>query len=135
MGCSYKTIFVFLMPLMTLFSVVSCNEKDTVVSNSNNQSVSSSFSSSESSVDPSSSKAIFNVTFLNYDGSTLYSTSVEEGDTAIYLGETPVKPSNEEFTYEFIGWDSSLEDIRNDLTTTAQFESKPVSSWGPIHWD
>lgn len=57
------------------------------------------------------------VLFLNYDGKELYKTMVKEGETAIYEGSVPKKPNE-----EFIGWNKSLKNIRDNLIVTAVFE-------------
>lgn len=80
---------------------------------------------------PSSSDTSYNsisiqercyVTFVNYDASVLFYTSVEYGGTAVYQGDTPSRPSSEQYNYKFIGWDTSLTNITSDLTVIAQFE-------------
>lgn len=63
----------------------------------------------------------FNVVFKNYDDSILYSTSVVKNETAVYGGETPTKPSDEQYQYVFDGWDKSLENIEADTTFVAQY--------------
>ena len=88
-----------------------------------------------SSIDSDTSyKAVFNllniytVTFKNYDGSVLSTSKVVEGDTAIYTGSTPYKPSsqsgNNKYTYTFSGWDKNLNNVKSSFTTTAQFSSE-----------
>ena len=44
------------------------------------------------------------VTFVNYDGSTLYSVVVDHNGIPSYEGETPVRAEDDEFIYEFNGW-------------------------------
>ena len=88
-----------------------------------------------SSIDKDMSyKAVFNllniytITFKNYDGSVLSTSKVIEGDTAIYTGSTPSKPSsqsgNYKYTYTFSGWDKNLNNVKSSFTTTAQFSSE-----------
>lgn len=57
------------------------------------------------------------VIFLNYNGAELYRTVVHEGETAVYEGEKPLKPNE-----EFIGWNKTLTNIRDNLIVTAMFE-------------
>ena len=72
-------------------------------------------------VDPE--KETFDVIFQNYDGSVLYQTKVNEGQTAVYIGATPVKPSDERYDYVFDGWDKGLADIKENTVLTATFRS------------
>ena len=61
-------------------------------------------------------------TFNNYDGTQLEQyTNVVSGTTPTYDGTTPTKPSTNEHTYTFNGWDPALDDITSNTTYTAQF--------------
>ena len=44
---------------------------------------------------------VYHVTFLNYDNSLLYEVDVIKRHEAVYGGETPTKPEDDEFTYEY----------------------------------
>ena len=77
----------------------------------------------------------YHVKFVNYDDSVLYETEVREGREAIYSGDTPTKPEDDEFTYLFDGWDKNLSSINSDLTTKAKYKYKAKENWGPIIWD
>ncbi len=108
-------------------------------SSSEEQSSSSESSSSEqqsSSEKQSSSEegTYYHVTFINYDDSVLYEVDVLEGQEAIYNGETPIKPEDDEFTYEFTGWDQVLTNIFSDLTVKAEYSYTAKENWGSIIW-
>ncbi len=45
------------------------------------------------------------------------------GDTPVYTGETPSRPSTVQYTYTFIGWDSEIVAVDESKTYTAQFSS------------
>ncbi|MCR5079371.1 MAG: leucine-rich repeat domain-containing protein [Bacilli bacterium] len=70
-----------------------------------------------------SSRAVefFEVNFLNYDGATLYSTVVKEGEDAIYKGEEPTRPAGEGCTYVFVGWNKDTTNIRAQTDFVAVF--------------
>ena len=63
-------------------------------------------------------KAIYTVTFVDYDGSELSVQRVQEGNDA-HLPEEPEREG-----YNFIGWDKDVKNIQSDLTITAQYERK-----------
>lgn len=71
----------------------------------------------------STSAPQFTVTFKNYDGSVLGTSTVDIGTTAVYTGDTPTKPEDEKYTYTFSGWDRSLDNVTKDFYTVAQFDS------------
>jgi len=58
----------------------------------------------------------YSVKFLDHDGKLLKEEKVEVGQSAT----APKNPSRE--GYKFIGWNTSLTNIRNNLTITAQYE-------------
>lgn len=65
--------------------------------------------------------AQYTVTFLNEDGTRLYQTTVSEGETAVYGGETPALPATAQYEYTFAGWDGALENITGDVTVKATY--------------
>jgi len=50
------------------------------------------------------SPTTYSVTFLDHDGSTLYTASVEEGKTITFGEEDPTKASDDFGVYTFVGW-------------------------------
>ena len=71
--------------------------------------------------------ATYDVTFLNYDDSVLYKTSLPLGSTPKYLGSVPTKASTESgdvrTDWEFAGWDKELAPVTGDTIYKAQFNS------------
>ena len=71
---------------------------------------------------------IHRATFLNYDGSLLYETDVNEGEVVVYEGDTPLKRSSDKMDYTFSGWDNDPEaGIKVDTTFVAQFKETPIN--------
>lgn len=65
------------------------------------------------------------VNFNNYDGTLLQRVNVEYGQTAVYSGSIPIRPTDDEhIEYVFDGWDKYLGDapIICDTTFVAQFK-------------
>jgi len=79
---------------------------------------SSSISSSSSSSQP---PVQYTITFKNYDNSVLSTQTVTQGNTAVYTGPNPTRPSSEQYTYTFTGWDKTLTNITSSFSTTAQY--------------
>ena len=111
--------------------VSSSSEQSSLPSSSSEQEPSSNPDSSSSWVTP---EGYYHVIFLNYDETLLYEVDVLEGNEAQYLGETPIKPEDDEFTYEFSGWDKDLTNIQSDVTATAQYTYIAKENWGSIIW-
>ncbi len=68
-----------------------------------------------------------NVTFKNYDGAILSTTTVNFGETPSYEGEAPTRPSETDgsstIEWTFERWDKDLGPIYEDTTYTAIFNS------------
>lgn len=63
------------------------------------------------------------VKFVGADGSVLKSEYVSVGGTATAPTETPTKPSDVQYDYEFSGWDKSLSGIEEACEINAVFQS------------
>lgn len=158
-GTIVKKNLLVILSSFAIFSLISCNEpkhidngssshpilittsKDDASSKdpvSSNDPISSSEDVVSASSDVSSSseevETYYHVVFVNYDESVLYEVDVLKGEEALYSGETPIKEEDDEFTYEFIGWDKELTDIQSNTTFIAQFKAVAKEGWGPIHW-
>ena len=70
----------------------------------------------------------FTVTFVNYDDTVLFVDEVNEGATAVYEGETPTRPDDDEYTYTFSGWDKTLTNVQSSFTTKATYTSTPIDT-------
>ncbi len=67
----------------------------------------------------------YTITWLNYDGSTLYNTTSYWGETPAYsiYNETPTYTDAENRKYQFIGWSPEIHKVNNDENVyTAQYE-------------
>ena len=70
----------------------------------------------------------YTVTWKNWDGSVLYTETYSYGSTPKYYNknaqvkDAPTRPSDNEHSYYFIGWDSTLSAVVGDVTYIAQYE-------------
>ena len=65
----------------------------------------------------------YTITFKNYNGWTLQTTSVTYGEMPVYTGATPEKQRDQQYTYVFAGWSPELSVAEEDVTYTAVFEA------------
>lgn len=132
-----KKNLLVILSSFAIFSLISCSEPK-YIDNGSSDPISGSENVVIASSDVSSSsienETYYHVVFVNYDESVLYEVDVLKGSEALYSGEAPTKEEDDEFTYEFIGWDKELTDIQSNTTFTAQFKAVAKENWGPIHW-
>jgi hypothetical protein len=74
----------------------------------------------------SSSVAIYNVTYLDWDATTLSTIKVNQGAKAVYPLATPTRSKTVQYTYTFTGWDKEAElaSVTADVVTTAVYDVK-----------
>lgn len=70
--------------------------------------------------------ATCDVTFLNYDDTVLYKTTVPRGSKPEYVGSVPAKAFTESgdvrTNWEFTGWDKEITAVTSDIVYKAQFK-------------
>ena len=67
--------------------------------------------------------ATFVVTWRNADGTVLDEQDYASGVTPVYGGEPPTMPSTDEFDYEFVGWNSDVVAVTQDVEYTATYRN------------
>ena len=65
----------------------------------------------------------YTVTWKNWDGSVLATSTVLSGNTPVYPGSTPTRPSTAQYTYTFSGWSPIPGPISENKIYTAQFST------------
>lgn len=65
------------------------------------------------------------VLWNNYDGTNLETDYYNFYDMPTYDGPTPVRPEDDLYTYEFIGWDKEIVRVTKNEIYTAQYKAIP----------
>ena len=65
----------------------------------------------------------YTVKWNNYDNTNLETDYCTYNQMPTYDSATPVRPADEEYTYEFIGWDKEVVRVTGDAIYTAQFKA------------
>jgi predicted outer membrane repeat protein len=63
----------------------------------------------------------YTITWKNYDGNILETTTAAYGDIPIYDGKVPTRPDSEAETFTFQGWSPDLQFVSGDAEYTATF--------------
>lgn len=66
----------------------------------------------------------YEIKFINYDGTPLYTTKVNYGETPVYGSTTPTKAEDAQYKYIFSGWTPKITSVTGTAVYKAQFESK-----------
>jgi hypothetical protein len=82
----------------------------------------------------STGNAKYTVQFCNYDGTALWSTTVNQGNSATYGGSTPTRATDNAYEYEFNTWVTSqngtaladLTNIQSNKTVYASYSTTPI---------
>ena len=71
-------------------------------------------------------KNVYQVTWVNADGSELNKDSLEYGEMPEYNGETPIKDSTAVYAFFFAGWAPDITSVTGDATYTAKYDSTKI---------
>ena len=67
-------------------------------------------------------RAAYDITWLNYNGSTNATSLTPYNTIPEFEGETPAKPSTVQYAYTFAGWTPELEPATRNIAYTAMFD-------------
>ena len=63
----------------------------------------------------------YTIRFLNYDGTVLQSSEMEEGSMPVYKGTKPTREPSDNITYIFTGWSPAITLVSKDADYIAQY--------------
>jgi len=67
----------------------------------------------------------FAARYVDWDGSEIYYRDYNEGDVPAYVGDTPQRPEDDCYTYEFTGWVGDISEDANVLQYRAEYAATP----------
>ena len=70
-------------------------------------------------------KGAYSVKYLNYDGTVLFENDYNEDGVPAYVGETPTRPDDKYYLYEFKGWRGVVSDTPNVICYVADYRLIP----------
>ncbi len=78
----------------------------------------------------------YDVIFKDWDGRVLQNDPFSYGEKPVYSGELPTREADEDYTYEFAGWDPEINEntvVTGDMEFTAKYSAtdiyKPFTGW------
>ena len=66
------------------------------------------------------------ITFKDYDGTVLQTSSVKNGDTPSYNKSNPTRDNDDNYSYIFSGWQPTLTKVSEDAVYTATYTSQSL---------
>ena len=123
-----KVLFAF-VSLMLLFVFVfvltSCNKSTEPTDNSGTTDVTP--TNPDNPDNPGTDDNVFyTITFKDYDGTVLQTSSVKKGETPAYNKSNPSRENDDNYSYTFSGWQPTLTKVSEDAIYTATYTSQPL---------
>lgn len=75
------------------------------------------------------SSTSYTIRWLNYDGTVLETDTVTGGTVPTFNGNTPTKPDDANYGYEFVGWSPTPYNADSDQDYTAQFTTTSLTTY------
>ena len=73
--------------------------------------------------------SFYSVSYINYDGSVLYETSVKEGESVTYPYSNPTREKDDRYTYKFKGFDKEATNVKSDLEINAVYTRTAIPTY------
>ena len=141
-----KKVISFISVLVTcfafLFVITSCDNSNSNTDNDKQETVAPVEPESSDETEPSNPDVPINpetdddvyytITFKDYDGTILQSSSVKKGETPTFNKSNPTRISNDNYSYEFKGWNPAITVVNEDaeyIATYNEFVNEYVITW------
>ncbi|MCR5349687.1 MAG: DUF6273 domain-containing protein [Acholeplasmatales bacterium] len=85
--------------------------------------------------EPSDDEVYYTVTFKDYDGTVLQTSSVKKGETPAYSKSNPPRENDDNYSYTFSGWQPTLTEVSEDAIYTATYTSQSLPYYVTIDLD
>ena len=143
-----KVLFAF-VSLMVLFAFVfvltSCNKTPGPTDNLGTIDVTPTNPDDPGKIDPTNpdnpdnpgtdANVFYTITFKDYDGTVLQTSSVKKGETPAYNKSNPSRENDENYSYTFSGWQPTLTKVSEDTNYIAAYTSQPLPYYVTIDLD
>jgi len=128
-----RFISTSILCFVLLFVIVSCAGTGTTDTNTNNidnptTNITGNVDESTNTIDTSNpvEDEYFTITFKDYDGSILQTSSVKKGEMPEYEKEEPVREEDDDYSYKFNGWNPTISLVDGEATYTATYLEKEL---------
>ena len=129
-------ILTFVACLAFLFVIASC---DKTTSNTENSKQETSNFTPTNSDDPdipgTDDNVFYTITFKDYDGTVLQTSSVKKGENPAYNQSNPSRGTDDNYSYTFSGWQPTLTKASEDAIYTATYTSQLLPYYITINLD
>ena len=75
---------------------------------------------------PTDDNVFYTITFKDYDGTVLQTSSVKKGETPAYNKSNPSRENDDNYSYTFSGWQPTLTKVSEDAVYTATYTSESL---------
>ena len=62
------------------------------------------------------------------DNTILYETTVKEGSSVTYPKSNPTKKADSEYSYQFVGWNYDLSNIKENVVVRPVYQKTPINA-------
>lgn len=114
-----KRFFIGLIPLLLSGAITSCYGND-------DEPIEEEKKQEEEKPKETEEVKQYVITWKDYDGTILATSTVKEGVKPTYPKTTPTREADEDYTYEFANWYPSIVEAKENTTYTASYNGTPI---------
>lgn len=132
-----RLFILSIMMFVFVFSLSSCNNKTEYKTNKistiSGNNTTKSKTTEQKKIDTTSmtnttieNNTYYTITFEDYDGTILQTSSVKYGELPAYNKSNPSRDKDDNYSYSFIGWTPSITKVKENTVYTATYKSNPL---------